>query len=677
MTDEFIKLLIVEDDKIDQMAYKRFIREYDLPYKVSFVDSVKSAKEVVLKTQFDLILMDYMLSDGTAFDLFNYIGDTPSVIVTGAGDTDIAVSAMKKGAYDYLVKDPEGEYLKTMPIIVNHALERKRQNDELEEYRERLEDLVRQRTEALEKEVQERKKAEQELSEKNTQYSTFVQNSVVGIYRLDFSEPIPVNLSPEEIAEKMVNTGYISECNEAFAEMYGAKFKEKFIGRKLKDILIDRDISIKRLADFVRNDFQTKLLDNSKYDMDGKIKYFRNFYSGYVSEGMLKWIWGIQTDITEKKEAENIQRVLYEIANEGLATDNIKDLFEKIRSKIDKILNASNLFIALLSTDRKDLRIVYATIDEYLDWNLSGKKTITEYLIKNNKPLLLNEKDIKKLYYERKINMVGTPAKSWLGVPLQIDDTVIGAIVLQSYTNPKQFNNKHLQFMNFISNQIAIAVERNRRDEQIRNSLKEKEVLLKEVHHRVKNNLQVISSLLSLQSQQVQDKNALQLFRETQDRVRSISLVHERLYATKDFSSIDFNEYVYNLGYELFRTYGIDPDRISLDIKIDNVILDVESAVPCGLVINELISNSLKYAFPNTSGKKKGRVTISMKEKNNGMMSLVVSDNGVGIPEDADILHSESLGLKLVSILVEDQLQGKIKIERKNGLTFRISFKRT
>ncbi|MCD6116852.1 GAF domain-containing protein, partial [bacterium] len=473
-----------------------------------------------------------------------------------------------------------------------------------------------------------------------------------------------------------IDTGYISECNDAMAKMYGSDSKDNILGRKLQEFSLDRDTSIKRLVDFVKHNFQTKLLDNSEYDIDGSIKYFRNSYSGYISEGVLKWIWGIQTDITEKKESEKLQQVMYDIANEALSVENLEELFDKIRINIGKIVNSSNLFIALLNNDKKKLKIAYSTSMDKINLDLTNKKSITKYVIDTDKSLLLSLDDINELHNKGHIELIGRPAQSWLGVPLHLGKSVIGAVVLQSYTNPKQFSNKHLEFLSFISNQIAISIERNFKDEQMRNSLKEKEVLLKEVHHRVKNNLQVISSLLSLQTKQVKDKKSLELFRETRDRVRSISLVHERLYATKDFSSIDFNDYVYNLGYELFRTYGINPDRVSLNININNVVLDVESAVPCGLVINELISNSLKYAFPGSSNKRKGRVTISMKEKQNGIIELKVSDNGVGVPEGIDILHLDSLGLKLVSILVEDQLQGKIRISSKEGLSYKISFKK-
>ena len=670
MTDGTVKLLIIEDDKIDQLAYQRFLRESNLKYKVDFADSIQSAKELISKHEFDVALIDYLLRDGTAFDVLDIIGEIPGIIVTGAGDTDIAVSAMKSGAIDYLVKDPDGNFLKAIPTVVQHALEYRRQKKELQRYREKLEELVRERTEELEKEIQERKKTEQALFEKNSQYQTFVDNAVVGIYRLDFKKPVYTDQPSDKIAECIIENGFINECNDALALMYGRKSKEEFIGTLLKDLSIDKNISKERLIDFVENGFKTLLLDNEEYDINKNIKYFRNSYSGFVSEGKLKWIWGIQTDITERKQVEKLQQVLYDIVNETFISPDMETLFTKIQLHIDKVVNASNFFIALLDEGEK-LKIVYSTADEHIDFDLTGKKSLTGYVINHKKPFLLKSNDIEELYKKGEVELLGRPAEAWMGIPLIIGDSTIGAIVVQSYDNPEKFTQKHLDFLTFISNQVALLIEKKVKDEQIRTSLKEKEVLLKEVHHRVKNNLQIISSLLSLQSKKIKKTEYFELFQETQQRVRSISLVHEKLYSTEDFSKIDFGDYISTLSRELLRVYSVDPGKIKLNIDVKEVELDVATAVPCGLVLNELISNSLKHAFPEK--KSQGEIKIEMT-KNDNKIYLIVEDNGVGLPENINLEKTDSLGLRLVTILIKDQLQGNLNVENKKGVKFILDF---
>jgi len=214
--------------------------------------------------------------------------------------------------------------------------------------------------------------------------------------------------------------------------------------------------------------------------------------------------------------------------------------------------------------------------------------------------------------------------------------------------------------------------ERRRAEDRIKASLQEKEVLLQEVHHRVKNNMQVISSLLNLQSRHIKDEQALEIFKNSQNRVRSMGFIHEKLYNTKDFARVDFNEYVRSLANHLFSSYGINKEAIKLNTNIKDVFLDINTAIPCGLIINELVSNSIKYGFPDG---KKGEIKIAMLPLNKNKVELIVSDNGVGLPEEVDFRKTESLGLHLVTILAEGQLHGDIKLERGGGTSFHIGFK--
>jgi PAS domain S-box-containing protein len=212
--------------------------------------------------------------------------------------------------------------------------------------------------------------------------------------------------------------------------------------------------------------------------------------------------------------------------------------------------------------------------------------------------------------------------------------------------------------------------ERKRAEERIKASLREKEVLLKEIHHRVKNNLQAISSLLYLQSRNVKDQETFEMFQDSENRVRSMALVHERLYQSQDLAGVDFAEYLGNLANHLFHSYGVNTNLIQLRIYAGDVFLGVDTAIPCGLILNELVSNSLKHAFPDGRG---GEIRIELLADDEGQFTLMISDNGVGFPEDLDFRDTASLGLQLVNTLVE-QLEGTIELDRSGGAAFKITF---
>jgi PAS domain S-box-containing protein len=211
--------------------------------------------------------------------------------------------------------------------------------------------------------------------------------------------------------------------------------------------------------------------------------------------------------------------------------------------------------------------------------------------------------------------------------------------------------------------------ENKKNEEKITQSLKEKDILLKEVHHRVKNNMQVISSILNLQSSYVRDSYALNLLKECQNRIKSMAFIHESLYQTKNFESVNFSEYVTTLSKNLVHTYSINTKKIKLILTLDDLFLNLDSSIPCGLIINEIISNSLKYAFPDN---RDGIIFVNLKVNKN-LVNIEVGDNGVGIPETVDIKNTQTLGLQLVDTLVE-QLGGTLKLNRSKGTIFSIEF---
>jgi len=219
---------------------------------------------------------------------------------------------------------------------------------------------------------------------------------------------------------------------------------------------------------------------------------------------------------------------------------------------------------------------------------------------------------------------------------------------------------------------IRDITDRKLAEEEIYASLREKEILLRELHHRVKNNMQVISGLFDLQARSSGNPELIEMLNKSQSRIRSMALVHEQLYAAKDLARIDMIAYVRALLQELLQAYKIDPRKIDLIVPPDgDVYVDINKAIPCGLILNELISNALKHAFP---GGGPGELRIIIHETKNKEIEIVVQDNGLGLPDDVDIHQPRSMGLYLVNGLVKKQLEGQIEVRRDNGTEFRIKF---
>jgi len=219
---------------------------------------------------------------------------------------------------------------------------------------------------------------------------------------------------------------------------------------------------------------------------------------------------------------------------------------------------------------------------------------------------------------------------------------------------------------------IRDITERKQAQAKILASLAEKETLLKEVHHRVKNNMQVISSLLRLQEGRVKDKDAAALLKDSQNRIQSMALVYNKLYQSENLASVNMTDYIKELSAGLVKSYAVSPVRVAVNVAQSNVFLNVDSAIPCGMIINELVTNSLKYAFP---GNRKGLITISLTENEKGLQ-LTVGDDGMGIPEGVSLANNSTLGIKLVSNLVRDQLGGILEIDRRHGTAYQINFPR-
>jgi PAS domain S-box-containing protein len=370
----------------------------------------------------------------------------------------------------------------------------------------------------------------------------------------------------------------------------------------------------------------------------------------------------------------------------------------KTKEQLIAELSALNQRIAGLEKNLKDITSNHQqasiTLMEEKDKNqmyLDIAEVILVALDKNGQITLINRKGCRILGYEHG-ELIG---KNWFQTCLPPEDrdevfevfkqlmegkiepveyyenpvlTSIDAVRLIAWHNA-HLKNEHGNIVGTLSSGQDIT-EQKQAENELKNSLKEKEILLKEVHHRVKNNMAVISSLLNLQAEKFEDPSVLNAFRDSQHRIRSMALVHEKLYQAKDLSKIEFSQYIKDLSQQVSRSIEFKGARISVKVKADNIKLGIDTAIPCGLIINELLTNAFKYAFPNNWT---GRIHIRMQLTEDIYYKLIISDNGVGLPGYIDVQNPSTFGLNLVYLLTQ-QLEGKVEAQREKGTSFIITF---
>lgn len=447
------------------------------------------------------------------------------------------------------------------------------------------------------------------------------------------------------------------------------------------------------------------------------LMFLRYFFDGLISiagsikkaaeDGTVASV-DIRKDVTElhvisssfNNLMQRFERTTEELHQRIFELDTIKELAE-IASKT---LDVDGLLHAILDKVRALVKAqagsVFAVDSSSGDFRFVGSKGLNS--AEKDSYMKINEFMVKKIISEKKAVFLQHEdpehRQSLLGMPIFIGGNVVAVFVLQNKETEKPFNMDDEHILSIILGEMSFALEngmlhskvkshlkeiqehtirlnqeideRKRVEEQAKNSLKEKEILLREIHHRVKNNMQIISSLLNLQSQYVKDKESFEMFRESRNRILSMAFVHEKLYQSKDLTKIDFDDYIRSMTQHLLRTCSVDPRAVRLNINCSDIFLSIDMAVPCGLIINELISNAFKHAFPEG---RKGEITIDFRPDADNRLTLVVSDTGIGLPKDIDISNSKTLGLQLIKDLV-DQLGGTLNIERDGGATFRITF---
>jgi len=402
----------------------------------------------------------------------------------------------------------------------------------------------------------------------------------------------------------------------------------------------------------------------------------------------------LTSEIEERKKTEEIlnqytiklqtlEEIYKGIISSKSAVEIFKNSAQKINSNLIKFSRSSAAIFNFTnnSADLHAFNFNGSNIEEVVE-NYPLSKFSSVNKLQNIDYFWVEDLSKKEDRSEMENIVLAKGVNSYICIGLKFQTHLIGEFNF-AFSESQNFNQTTLDTILEISNQVAVAIVQLSLEEKLKhhadelqNSLKEKEVLLKEIHHRVKNNLQIITSLLYLQSLKIEDEATQSIFKDSQNRVKSLALVHEKLYQSKDLARIDFSDYLKNLSSFIFTTYKTNIPNLRIDYYLDDVFLSVEVSVPLGLIINELLSNALKYAFANDqdNDSTERRILIKLKKYAADELILSVSDNGVGLPDNFNIEDTESLGLKLVTSLIQ-QIEGKLEVHPKDYTEFKITFK--
>jgi len=539
---------------------------------------------------------------------FDIMGETPSVIFGEKRFKEILGSLKEKGTYtgEVTAADKNGNEFTT--TLSAFALRKNGLKPTNHVY------ILRNITKG--------EHANVELKKSEHKYRQLVENSLQAVVIIQDFRMVYVNKSFSRII------GYTIDELLAFTPKETMNIvhpdDKKMVWENLKKRLVGLDIPPHYQFKGVSKDGKTKILDlyASKTEFEGKPA-----------------IQGFILDITEQVEAQKS--------------------VEKRTKFIETILNNLPLGIAVNEINSGKSTFINKEFREISGWTKEKIPNLREIF----KKALNNPEQEKNISNKIKSDIKDKKPENLFWDSIELESKTGDKKYLSTKTIP-------LYDLDLIILTVQDITERIAADKQIQNSLKEKEILLREIHHRVKNNLQTISSLLDLQVESIKDSAALEAFRSSQSRIKSMALIHERLYKSEDLSRIKAQEYINNLTDYLEATYDSQAGNIKLKTNVQNILLNVDTAIPCGLIINELVSNSMKYAFP---GEQAGTIEVSLLVCSNNIISLSIKDDGIGIPAEITIENSASLGLQLVHLLAK-QISGALKTERKNGTCVEIMF---
>jgi len=504
--------------------------------------------------------------------------------------------------------------------------------------------------------ITERKKAQDELAESEQRYRQLVKHAPAGIYEIDF-----------------LNSRFI-DVNDVMCE-YSGYSCEEFLSLSPLDILTE--------------DSQKRFMARTAKVLAGETLPETTEFQFVTKSGQLLWVL-VNTSVTiengKPARATAIAHNITERKQTEAELDKHRAHLEELVEERTAELTAINLRLQAEIVERKRAEQASTESHERLLTILDGIDADIYAADMESYEILFMNRHMQNRFGQNLVGQVcweklrdaATPCPFCTNEKLVDADGEPTGVQIWEGENPlvgRWYVNydRAIRWVDgrLVRLQIAMDItERKLVEEQVKASLQEKEVLLKEIHHRVKNNLQVISSLLSLQSSYIEDRKFLGVLDDSQHRVRSMALIHEKLYQSANLAQIDFGDYIRELASYLLQSQDTHLRGITLNVQVTDTFLDIDTAVPCGLIINELVSNSLKHAFPKGQN---GEIFIKMWAIDRQQVTLIVGDNGLGFPQELDFRETESLGLQLVNTLVE-QLEGVIELGRNNGSRFTINF---
>lgn len=459
-----------------------------------------------------------------------------------------------------------------------------------------------------------------------------------------------------------------------------------FYGKRrpiLIDLVKESDFDLKNLYRIPKRKGEVLTIETDLMLKEEEVTVWAKAVPLYDPKG--NWVGSIEAirDITEIRESQNqIHREL-EI-NQSLANifaplvspeSTIKDVGQVIIAEAQKLTGSTYGFSAAL--EATSLEVIEGTIAIRVSEGYEGDMDVKFPINSEGEfsGLLVNSLKTKKAFFDNSpqensdFSYVpnGYPElRNILVVPVILAEDLVGVIALTN--NSDDFTGDDLDAIERLAVFYALAIQNKKADEEIKQSLHDKKVLLREIHHRVKNNMQIISSLLNLQLNYVKEEKAVNVLKESQGRIKSMAMVHEKLYQSPSLTKIDLKDYVEALVSNIFFTYGVSANHIKSEVNVENIEIGIDTAIPCGLIINELVTNSVKHAFPNNNGRVKVKITSHHDD-----IELLISDDGIGLPENLDYEKTESLGLKLVKSLV-DQIDGHMTLHTNDGTSIEIIF---
>ena len=484
---------------------------------------------------------------------------------------------------------------------------------------------IKQSNKKLQKEIREREEIEKHLIEKSAHLSSIFESSthLVWTVNRDF-QVTSFNRNFYHVVKMQhgiaIKIGYkidehLLRNHEEYKAFWYTKYEEAFKGKKLE---FEKE-------DYNERKVYRKIFINPIYNKDNE-----------VTE-----ISCIANDITDSKIYE--QKLINQTG------------------KLTAIFDSSHHYIWTINREEK----LTSFNKNYYDL-ITGLYNTKPYVgLILDRGVLANDKkynEILQFHYEKAFHGIAT------NFEIETKDKENRNVYLEIFLNPIYGGDEVVEVSGIAHN----VTEKKLVQQRMELSLKEKEILLREVHHRVKNNMQVVSSILNLQSSYVSDEYALTLLKESQNRIKTMAYIHESLYQNKSFTSVNFSDYIYTLVNNIVQSYSYSREKIKLDLQIEKITLSLDSSIPAGLIVNELITNSIKHAFPGT---REGTISVNLRCENNFVI-LSVKDNGAGFADGVDFEHSNSLGLQLVNTLIE-QIEGKLKFSsgKDTGTQIEVAFK--